>query len=81
MDTGDLIGTGTISGPAKEEWASLLELTYGGRERLALDGGRERAFLEDGDCVVIRGHAQRGARRVGFGECTGKILPSPTPPA
>jgi fumarylacetoacetase len=80
MDTGDLIGTGTISGPAKEEWASLLELTYGGRERLALDGGRERAFLEDGDCVVIRGHAQRGPQRVGFGECTGKILPSPNPP-
>ena len=80
MDTGDLIGTGTISGPAKEEWGSLLELTYGGRERLALDDGSERAFLEDGDCVVIRGHAQRSALRVGFGECAGKILPSPNPP-
>ncbi len=57
MRTGDLLGTGTISGPDRESCGSLLELTWNGREPLTL-GGERRAFLEDGDTVTLRGHAQ-----------------------
>lgn len=81
MDVGDLIGTGTISGPERTAWASLLELTIAGREPLTLDGGIERRFLEDGDTVILRGVAARDGLRVGFGPCSGTILPAPAFPA
>ncbi len=80
MDVGDLIGTGTISGPERKAWASLLELSIAGREPLTLDGGIERRFLEDGDTVVLRGVAARDGLRVGFGACSGTILPAPAYP-
>jgi len=75
METGDLLGSGTISGPNLESRGSLLEITWGGRDPIAVDGGT-RTFLEDGDTVVFSGRA-RGRYGVGFGECAGKILPAP----
>ncbi len=74
--TGDVMASGTISGPDKGSWGSLLELTWGGKEPLELDHDVERRFLEDGDEITILGYAEKDGIRVGFGECMGKILPS-----
>jgi fumarylacetoacetase len=71
---GDLFGTGTISGADPGTEGSLLELTRRGANRIALPGGETRGFLEDGDTVVLRGRAVRGAARVGFGEVTGTVV-------
>jgi len=74
---GDLIGTGTQSGPAAGEQGCLLELTHGGARPLRLAGGATRTFLEDGDTVTLRAWAEKaGARRIGFGECSGTVLPA-----
>ncbi len=74
---GDLLGSGTLSGPAPESRGCLLELTRRGAEPLALPGGETRAFLQDGDEVDLRAFAERdGAVRIGFGPCTGTILPA-----
>lgn len=74
---GDLIGTGTISGPAAQEAGALVELTQGGRKPLDLPGGGQRAFLHDGDSVVLRGWCEKpGAASIGFGECRGTVLPA-----
>lgn len=73
---GDLIGTGTISGPARDQLSSLLELTFGGTEPIALPNGEQRAFLQDGDEVTFHGRCSRpGFVPIGFGSCTGRILP------
>lgn len=75
---GDLIGTGTLSGPDPKGAGSLLELTRGGREPIGLPGGEMRAFLEDGDRVTLRAAARReGFRTIGFGTCTGTVHPAP----
>ena len=76
MRVGDLLGSGTISGPEKGARGSMLELSWGGKEPVALTGGGERRFLEDGDTVTLRGHAQGAGYRIGFGECTGQLLPA-----
>jgi len=76
MRCGDLLGSGTISGPERHEWGSMLELSWGGKTPVTLDGGVERSFLEDGDEVVMTGWAQGDGHRIGFGECRGKILPA-----
>jgi len=73
---GDLLASGTISGPDKQSRGSLLELTWRGTEPLELPGGETRRFLEDGDTVIIRGRAQGPGWRIGFGEATGTILPA-----
>ncbi len=75
LQPGDLIGTGTISGPTPAEAGAIIELTRGGREPLTLDNGEQRAFLHDGDAVILSGHCERpGAARIGFGECRGMVL-------
>ena len=74
MRAGDLLGSGTISGPARGERGSMLELSWGGAEPLEV-GGATRAFLEDGDTVSFSGAAHG---RVGFGTCTGTVLPART---
>lgn len=74
METGDLLGSGTISGPTPESLGSLLELTRNGRDPLDV-GGAARTFLEDGDSIDITGAAV-GHYRVGFGHCEGTILPA-----
>ena len=74
---GDLIASGTVSGAEKESRGCLLELTWRGAEPLALAGGETRKFLEDGDEVVLRGYCEREGRvRIGFGECSGSVLPA-----
>ncbi len=73
---GDLMGSGTISGTAPDSWGSLLELAWNGQRPLALDGGATRAFLEDGDEVIITGCCQGEGYRVGFGDLRGMILPA-----
>jgi fumarylacetoacetase len=83
MQPGDLLGSGTQSGPSPGQGGSLLELTQGGKEKIVLPGGEQRSFLEDGDRVILRGRCERsGARTIGFGECAGEVLPAlPWPPA
>jgi fumarylacetoacetase len=83
LQPGDLLGSGTQSGPSPGQGGSLLELTQGGKETIVLPGGEERRFLEDGDRILLRGHCERaGARRIGFGVCVGEVLPAPAwPPA
>jgi fumarylacetoacetase len=77
LQTGDLLGTGTQSGPAPEEAGSLLELTDGGKRPLTLVSGESRTFLEDGDRVILRGWCERsGCARIGFGEASGVLLPA-----
>lgn len=74
---GDLLGTGTQSGPAPEEAGSLLELSCGGRRAITLPNGEQRRFLEDGDVVILRGFCERpGAARLGFGEARGVVRPA-----
>jgi fumarylacetoacetase len=76
---GDLLATGTISGPTKESRGCLLELTWRGAEPLTLPTGETRKFLEDGDEVIMRGYCEReGAVRIGFGECRGMVVPAST---
>ena len=76
LGPGDLLGTGTLSGPAPEQGASLLELSNGGKSPLTLPNGETRLFLDDGDEVILRGDCQRaGFRRIGLGECRGRVLP------
>ncbi|MEL6601320.1 MAG: fumarylacetoacetase [Pseudomonadota bacterium] len=81
MNVGDLLGSGTISGPTKDSRGSLLELTWGGKEPLTLAGGVTRTFIEDGDTLTLTGHAKGEGYRIGFGTCTGTILPAPAFPA
>ena len=75
METGDVLGSGTISGPTQDSYGSMLELTWNGRDALSVDGGT-RTFLEDGDSINITGHCE-GEYRIGFGNCEGTILPAP----
>ena len=76
MKVGDLLGSGTISGPDKHQRGSLLEISWNGAEPVELAGGIRRAFLEDGDSLVMRGWCQGDGYRVGFGEVEGTILPA-----
>ncbi|WER48167.1 fumarylacetoacetase [Cupriavidus sp. WKF15] len=76
---GDLMGSGTISGTTPDSYGSLLELTRNGAEPLKLADGSSRAFLEDGDEIVMTGFAAGDGFVVGFGEVSGKILPAPKP--
>ncbi|MEM5541672.1 fumarylacetoacetase [Sulfitobacter sp. AS92] len=76
MNAGDLLGSGTISGPEKSQRGSLLELSWGGKEPITLKDGSSRSFVEDGDTLTLTGHAQGDGFRVGFGTCTGKIRPA-----
>ena len=77
IEIGDLLGSGTVSGPEKSSWGSLLELSSRGRELLELPGGEKRGFIEDGDEIIFRGFcAKSGAVRIGFGECRAVILPA-----
>ena len=77
LQPGDLMGTGTLSGPSLDEAGALIELTVGGKQPLTLPNGESRTYLEDGDTVVLRGWCEKpGAARIGFGQCVGTVLPA-----
>ncbi len=79
LGTGDLLASGTISGPDKGSFGSLLEITWRGSEPIALPGGGQRKFLADGDRVTMSGVCAKDGLRLGFGEVTGRILPAVEP--
>jgi fumarylacetoacetase len=81
MNVGDLLGSGTISGPTRHEYGSLMELSWAGREPFTLKTGETRSFIEDGDTLTLRGNARGDGFTIGFGDCTGKILPAVAWPA
>lgn len=77
LQPGDLLGTGTLSGPTLDQACALIELTSGGKNPIQLPNGESRTWLEDGDTVILRGWCEKpGAARIGFGECVGTVLPS-----
>jgi fumarylacetoacetase len=76
MTAGDLLGSGTISGPETHQRGALLEISSGGKDPITLDTGERRSFLEDGDTLTLTGAAQGDGYRIGFGDCTGTILPA-----
>ena len=77
LQAGDLLGSGTLSGPTLDQAGALIELTQGGKNPLQFANGEQRVYLEDGDAVVLRGWCEKtGAARIGFGECVGTVLPA-----
>jgi len=76
MTAGDLLASGTISGPDASSFGSMLELTWRGTKPLKLDDGSERKFLQDGDTVIMEGVCQANGVRIGFGSVTGKVMPA-----
>ena len=76
MNVGDLLGSGTISGPTKDSRGSLLELSWGGKEPITLETGETRSFIEDGDTLTLKGAARGDGYTIGFGDCTGTVLPA-----
>lgn len=76
LNSGDFLGSGTISGTDFKERGSLLEMTEGGKQDVDLGQGKVRRFIEDGDSVTMRGWCEKDGVRVGFGSCEGKILPA-----
>jgi len=77
LNSGDLFGSGTLSGPLPAQAGSLLELSQGGKQPITLSSGEQRTFLLDGDRITLRGHCARdGFRRIGFGDCSATVLPS-----
>jgi fumarylacetoacetase len=77
LQPGDLLGSGTLSGPNADEAGSLMELTGSGKQPAVLANGEQRVFLEDGDTLILRGWCERpGAVRIGLGECSGTVVAS-----
>ncbi len=80
LQPGDLLGSGTISGPGPGEAGAIIELARAGQSPVTLDNGEQRAFLQDGDAVMLRGWCEKpGAARIGFGESRGTVLPAIRP--
>ncbi len=76
VNAGDMMGSGTISGPTKDSFGSMLELTWRGQNPITLSDGTERKFINDHDTVIMRAYSENETVRIGFGECVGKILPA-----
>ena len=76
MQVGDMYGSGTISGPDESAYGSMLELSWRGSKPIPMKDGSERKFIQDGDTVIMRGHAEKDGVRVGFGEVKAKVLPA-----
>lgn len=75
VNSGDMMGSGTISGPTPDSYGSMLELTWGGQNPIQLNDGTERRFLNDGDTVIMKGFCKKNGVRIGFGEVSSKLLP------
>ena len=77
LNPGDILGTGTISGPKPEEAGSLLELSFAGSQPVSVGAQTTRTFLEDGDALTLKGRCiADGHASIGFGEATGQVLPA-----
>ena len=76
VNSGDMMGSGTISGPTEDSFGSMLELSWGGQKPLKLNDGSERKFINDNDTVIIRGFCKKDNLRIGFGEVSSKLLPA-----
>jgi len=76
VNSGDMFGSGTISGPDKGSYGSMLEIAWQGTKPVQLKDGTERKFINDNDNVIMRGYCEKEGVRIGFGKCTGIILPS-----
>ncbi|WP_026947468.1 fumarylacetoacetase [Algoriphagus marincola] len=76
INVGDMMASGTISGPTEDSFGSMLELSWKGSKPVKLDTGEERKFIEDGDTVILKGYAEKDGVRVGFGEVRSKLLPA-----
>ncbi len=74
INAGDLMASGTISGPDESEFGSMLELSWAGKKTIYLENGEERKFLKNGDTVIMRGHVKKNNIRIGFGELKNKIV-------
>ena len=74
--SGGMMGSGTISGPTKDSYGSMLELSWRGQNSVPLKNGKERKFIQDNDTIVMRAYAEKDGLRIGFGECNGKVLPA-----
>ncbi|WP_298533750.1 fumarylacetoacetase [uncultured Algibacter sp.] len=75
VNSGDMMGSGTISGPSEDSYGSMLELTWRGEKPLKMNNGTERKFINDHDTVIMRGHCEKDGTRIGFGEVSTKLLP------
>lgn len=76
INVGDMMASGTISGPEPHEYGSMLELTWKGTKPLKLKDGSERKFVNDNDTITLKGYCEKGNVRIGFGECKAKLLPA-----
>ena len=76
VEVGDMMGSGTISGPTPDSYGSMLEIAWNATKPVALEGGESRTFIEDGDTVIMKGYSEKDGVRVGFGEVRGKVLPA-----
>jgi len=76
INGGDLLASGTISGPTPDSYGSMLEISWKGTKPVAMPDGSERKFIADNDSVIMRGYAQKDGIRVGFGEVKTKVLPA-----
>ena len=74
VEVGDMYASGTISGPEKGSYGSMLEITWQGKNPVQLSDGSERKFIQDGDTVAMKGWCEKDGVRIGFGNCDGKIL-------
>jgi len=75
VNSGDMMGSGTISGPTEDSFGSMLELTWGGQKPIKMSDGSERKFINDNDTVIMKGYCQNSSVRIGFGEVCSKLLP------
>ena len=76
VNIGDMMASGTISGPTPDTYGSMLEITWKGTKPIKMADGTERKFINDGDTVIMKGYGERNGVRIGFGEVIGKILPA-----
>ena len=76
INGGDMLASGTISGPTPDSYGSMLEISWRGTKPVDMPDGTQRKFIQDGDTVIMRGHCENNGVRVGFGEVTGKLLPA-----
>lgn len=76
IQVGDMYASGTISGPTPDSYGSMLEISWQGKNPVQMPDGTERRFIQDNDTVIIKGYAEKDGVRIGFGDCSGKLLPA-----